>query len=149
MPTRTHDAVGGAEGAGGDVPEAQPHQRTTVVSDLLLPVPRPRLAGDQLDGGEDGTPHAQSSGEEGKKTCSLQLTKSIVDAQFRSNVHNCTQGWTVFHLPSTPTTLGSPNAAASWMLPAATWGRPARLANACAGRAALRFFDSVRRRPDG
>ena len=129
-----------------------------MVSDLLLPVPRPRLAGDQLDGGEDGTPHAQLSGEEGKKTCSLQLTKSIVDAQFRSNVHNCTQGWTVFHLPSTPvprsllrlpTTLGSPNAAASWMLPAATCGRPARLANACAGRAALRFFDSFRRRPDG
>ena len=52
----------------------------------------------------------------------LQLTESIVDAQFQSNVHNCTEGWTVFYLPSTPaprsllrlpTTLGSPNAAAS------------------------------------
>jgi hypothetical protein len=89
-----------AEGAGGDVPEAQPHQRTTVVSALLLPVPR--LASPAISASSSGgTAWAVERGRR-EKACPLHLTKSIAAAQFRSNVHKRPQGWTVFHLPSTP-----------------------------------------------
>ena len=77
-----------------------------------------------------GRQGANRAGKKGKKYYqSLQITKSIAATQSRSNVHKRTQGWTVFHLPSTPgrcslcrPPLGpavSPNAAA-FRVPAAS-----------------------------
>ena len=130
-PTRMQDAVGGADGAGGDdVPEAQlasSANRTTVMSALLLPVRR--FASPAIRGGA-GTAGAIARGRRGQQKTrrSLHITKSIAAAQSRSNVRKRTQGWTVFHLPSTPgrcsvcrSPLGpavSPNDAAFRLLPA-------------------------------